>query len=340
MRIEAASFAGKPVYFQLIAPWTRLKTMHEEQTTGTGQVSLAVFTVILLSLLVSGTLLARRNLLQGRGDRRGAFRLAAFVFAAHALAWLFGAHHVPNFNEFLLFMEALVWGLAWSCFIWLLYTALEPYVRRHWPATLVSWSRLLAGDFRDPLVGRDVLLGCFTGASSTAVGRFVWFVTVWLGYPSPQPETGPAWQLLGVRPIISTISLTLIFAPIYWFAGLFLLVLLRALLRKDWAAAVAFVFIGFAFGALQGASVSELLVGSLLVGGLAAFLMTRFGFLPILANFVFWQLLETFPLTTQSSVWYSGISLTGILLMATLAIYAFYTSLGGRPVFGGSAFEE
>ena len=37
---------------------------------------------------------------------------------------------------------------------------------------IVSWSRLLAGDFRDPLVGRDVLLGCFTGALLGALGRF------------------------------------------------------------------------------------------------------------------------------------------------------------------------
>ena len=137
-------------------------------------------------------MLARRNLRLGRGDRSGAFRLAAFVFAAWTVAWLFGAHHVPNFAEFGLFMEFLVWGLGWSCFIWALYIALEPYVRRRWPATLVSWSRLLAGGFRDPLVGRDVLVGCLSGASSTAFGRLVWFVPSWLGYPPPQPFSGPS----------------------------------------------------------------------------------------------------------------------------------------------------
>jgi hypothetical protein len=132
----------------------------------------------------------------------------------------------------------------------------------------------------------------------------------------------------------------LIFAPIIWFGCLFILALLRALLRKDWAAAIAFVLINFLFTALQFTSVSDLLVGGLLVSGLAAFLMIRFGFLPILANFVFWWLLSTFPLTTQGSAWYSGISLTGILLMAAIAIYAFYTSLGSRPAFGGAVLEE
>jgi hypothetical protein len=49
---------------------------------------------------------------------------------------------------------------------------------------------------------------------------------------------------------------------------------------------------------------------------------------------------DAFPLTTQGSAWYAGISLAGILLMAAVTLYAFYTSLGGRPVFGGTVLEE
>jgi hypothetical protein len=247
---------------------------------------------------------------------------------------------LPPHSEFSRFIEALVWGLAWSCFIWLLYNALEPFVRPRWPATLVSWSRLLAGDFRNPLVGRDVLLGCLTGASTTAVGRLVWFVTVWLGYPPPQPESGAAWQLLGVRPIISNLSTAVMTAPIVWLGGLFALVLLRSLLRKDWAAAVAFVLIGFFVTATRGTSVSNLLVGGLLVGALAAFLLTRFGLLPIVANFVAWLILKGFPFTTQGSAWYWGMSLAGILLLASIALCAFYISLGGRPIFGSPVLED
>jgi hypothetical protein len=40
------------------------------------------------------------------------------------------------------------------------------------------------------------------------------------------------------------------------------------------------------------------------------------------------------------SSWYAGISLAGILLMAAITFYGFYTSLGGRPVFGGAVLEE
>jgi hypothetical protein len=58
------------------------------------------------------------------------------------------------------------------------------------------------------------------------------------------------------------------------------------------------------------------------------------------ANFVVYSVLNDFPLTTQGSAWYAGISLAGILLMAAMAFYGFHTSLGGRPVFGGAVLEE
>ena len=59
-----------------------------------------------------------------------------------------------------------------------------------------------------------------------------------------------------------------------------------------------------------------------------------------MVTFHFQRFPGDFPLTTQWSAWYAGISLTGILLMAALAFYGFYTSLGGQPVFGGAVLEE
>jgi hypothetical protein len=46
------------------------------------------------------------------------------------------------------------------------------------------------------------------------------------------------------------------------------------------------------------------------------------------------------PRTTQIATWYAALSLAGILLMAAMAFYGFYTSLGGRPVFGSPVLEE
>jgi hypothetical protein len=42
--------------------------------------------------------------------------------------------------------------------------AFEPYVRRHWPYAIISWSRFLSGRLRDPLVGGHILIGVTYGA--------------------------------------------------------------------------------------------------------------------------------------------------------------------------------
>jgi hypothetical protein len=112
------------------------------------------------------------------------------------------------------------------------------------------------------------------------------------------------------------------------------------LLRKEWAAAVAFVLL---FTVLLSASSQFApvdLVTGLIYWGLIVLLLIRFGLLAVVAQGFFNVLLSNFPLTTQGSAWYAGISLAGILLMAAMAFYGFYTSLGGRPVFGGAGFEE
>ena len=70
------------------------------------------------------------------------------------------------------------------------------------------------------------------------------------------------WQFLGARTIIADISNILIVAPIFWLAVLFVLVLLRALLRKEWAAAVAWVLLFTVFFAAGSQFAPVVLVGS------------------------------------------------------------------------------
>ena len=163
LRIEAAAFQGKPVFFNLVSPWTPPYRTHADRRTS-GEKAAAV-AVIALSLLVvaAAILLARRNYLSGRGDRRGAVRLAVAVFCLQMTLWLGRAHHFPSIGEFAVFVAAIAYSLFASAIVWLLYLSLEPYVRRHWPQTLISWSRLLSGRLRDPLVGRDLLSGVLLG---------------------------------------------------------------------------------------------------------------------------------------------------------------------------------
>jgi serine/threonine-protein kinase len=340
VRIEAASYRGRPVYFQFVGPMNRPEREQSYKPTNSERALQVVGIIMLLTLLTGGALGARRNLRLGRGDRRGAFRLACVVFAVLSVCWLMGAHHVPDFYEFALFFVALSGTVAISVFVGVLYLALEPAVRRRWPATLVSWSRLLAGGFRDPLVGRDVLAGCLLSITGICVVRAAWFVPSWLGHPPVQPYTGVTWQLLGTRAIISDLSLNINGAILTALALLALLFAFRTLLRRDWAAAVAFILFVGIVNTVGSGGLLVVLVPRLIGAGLTVYLLIRFGVLALAASSIFDVFLGSFPLTTQMSAWYADISLAGIVLMAALAFYGFYTSLGDNPMFGADALEE
>ena len=77
-------------------------------------------------------------------------------------------------------LQAIVSGLGremvQAALIWLMYVALEPSVRARWPRVLISWNRILIGQWSDPLVGTRVLQGTFTGAliASVFLGNAVW----------------------------------------------------------------------------------------------------------------------------------------------------------------------
>jgi hypothetical protein len=189
-------------------------------------------------------------------------------------------------------------------------------------------------------VGRDVLAGCLWGAFEQVLERLGWFVPSWLGHPPPQPLSGPDWQFLGARTIIAFVSNNLGPWLFLAFVFLFVLVLFRVLLRKEWAAAVAWVLFLTIFFYLGSASVPGALVRTLILNVVTVFLLRRLGLLWLVVAFVFSSFLKNFPLTTQGSAWYAGISLAGILLMAAMAFYGFYTSLGGQPMFGGAVLEE
>ena len=74
MRIEAASWRGKPVFFRVIGPWSKPERM--QQSAGVPPAARWCS----LAVLVLGAFLAWRNFRAKRGDIRGANRAAAFVF--------------------------------------------------------------------------------------------------------------------------------------------------------------------------------------------------------------------------------------------------------------------
>jgi len=64
---------------------------------------------------------------------------------------------------------------------WPVYVAFEPYLRRYVPNTLIAWSRLLDGRWRDPLVGGHLLAGVTLGIGVSLVV-----------FAFPPPQENPA----------------------------------------------------------------------------------------------------------------------------------------------------
>ena len=129
-------------------------------STGRSSAREAALWAAIAVIFAGGAVLARYNLRLGLGDRRGARRLGIFVVCVGVLSGILRAHHVPIAVEELTFLYGVAgYALVGGGLTWLMYVSLEPYLRREWPRTLISWTRLLSGRVRDPLVGRDVLIG-------------------------------------------------------------------------------------------------------------------------------------------------------------------------------------
>ena len=122
-------------------------------------------------------------------------------------------------------------------------------------------------------------------------------------------------------------------------ATLFLLFLLRVLIRREWIAAVLFVVIASAFFSQGSDSPLTWIIGAF-EWAITYFLLTRFGLLALTAGYASGNLLYRFPITPDLSAWYAGIGVAGVVLMLAFAAYAFHTSLGGRPMFQARLLED
>jgi hypothetical protein len=336
IRVEAAAWRGRPVYFDVIGPWTVPARMQPDQRTR--QQIVGDWVGLFMAFAVFGVAagLAWRNWSTGRADGRGSFRLASFTGLCIMLAWACIANHVPSAEEFTSFTLALSFALLNGAAQGLLYMALEPYVRRRWPQSLVSWGRLLQGGWRDPLVGGHVLIGTALGIGFTlifGVGE------VLMARQGRLAIYQAGFNLLvGTRDMAALYAAILISAIRLALTLLFTFFLLRAMLRRQWLAAAVFLF-PFALFPLAGDY--PLIQGSMsiAVGVLALWTLTQCGVLPMVLGVFISSVLAHIPATWDLSVWYAGTMVLSIIFVLAIALYAAHTALAGRPLFTGNLLE-
>ncbi len=345
LHFEAASYRARLVYFEVRGPWMEPRSNPSSILAG---VTIGVF---ILAIGGGVALLARRNLRLGRGDRRGAFRLATFGFVTLTFAHLFHVDHTSEWlPELHLILQIVSQALLMGTCAWLTYMALEPAVRRRSPETLISWSRLLAGRFLDPLVGRDVLLGLLAALAGILVFPLARQMPAWFGQPPMNPLSLPTTMATLSAPwhIAYAFFLSPVVALVQSLVGLFLLYLLHALVKRAWVARLL-LFVGWIaiIAALtrQDSGETVLLAGTLVMmgtfGAVWVALLVRFGQLSsTVFIFTFDMLVVYTPLTLDWSAWYAGRSFAVLGFFAALLIAAFYTSLGGKPLFGKALLDD
>jgi serine/threonine-protein kinase len=339
IRVEAAAYRGKPVSFGIVGPWTPLRATAVNLPARQKIVN-TINVLLLIFLLCAGLFFARRNVRLGRGDRRGAVRLVLFVLGLGTGTWAFREHHVGTPWEAALLFMVIGAGLFGGGLLWVFYIALEPFVRRRWPQILVSWTRLLSGGWRDPLVGRDVLVGCTVGLAITSLAHLAFLARSWLNYPGLLGFSLPLGPVTGGSSAISQLCFFGARALINGLAFLFLFLVLRVLLRKDWIATAVFIVvtsvpnIAGAETRWVNAPFVVLTVATLLV------LLTRFGLLAVVISFFVQNVFNVFPITLRPSAWYSSIGFAALVVVALLTLYGFHTSLGGRPLLDIARVED
>jgi serine/threonine-protein kinase len=330
LRVEAASWHGKPVFFSLIGDWTKANRMKNPEDSAGKRETQVVTLALILALLLGATYLARRNLRQGRGDREGAFRLASLMFAMEMLLWLCRGHLVPGLETLGLFVIAVSTGLFVSGTTWVLYLALEPWVRRRWPQAIISWSRLLSGQFRDPLVGRDILLGVMLGVLWILIFQIRAIPMFQMG---SSPGLASTEYLIGGR---TALGIWLMQIPVSILGTLqffFLLLGLKVVMRKDWLATMAFIAIFALPRGLTSSYPTVEVPTQILVYAIAVLIVYRFGLVPLACAIFTVNMMANLPFTADLSAWYMPASGLAVLSVAALAGWGFYQSLGGEPIW-------
>jgi serine/threonine-protein kinase len=338
-RIEAAAYRGRPIYFDVIYPWTFPDRSAPTTSTARERISIGILLVVFLALTISGLFVARRNIRLKRSDSRGAVRLGVCVFAAFAAIWLLGAHHIASMDEFDSILIAASWALLITSLAVLLYLALEPYVRRRDPHTLISWTRLLSGQWRDHLVGRDLLIGTCYGVLLAILEISDNLLLPLFGKPRPVPNGLDFNILLGVRPAVSALLFYILAFLMYALLVFFALFLLRLIFKHDWLAAIIVVML--ATGTNNGGEfpvVTYLYLALIWIS--IVLVLKKVGLLALVAGLVVQNVLMNFPLTSHFSRWYANAGLAGIIVVAALAVYGFFTGLAGRPLFTGAALDK
>jgi hypothetical protein len=341
VRLEAAAANGRITSFQIVYPWTTPRASGGPTRSTTELITGRIGEIVRFGLVLLSIVIGYRNFKLGRGNRAGAFRIAAVTLIVLMLQWILRAAHVPLLDgERDRASLALGIALFQACQLWLFYIALEPTIRRFWPDGLISWNRLLQGKWRDPLVGWHLLCGVACGITLTLALHAGRMTTDLIERGAITPWTPPIYFLdntayyVGtlVQRVYSGLNTGLLVVLVYAFARGSRAVAHRKALAIVVTALILSGILAAEF--VQGTNFPLELSFLLLIVAVCVIAMLRFGLWALCVMFFVNQVLHTAPFTLDSSDWFAATSHLTVALLAGMAIAGFVISRGGEPLFG------
>jgi serine/threonine-protein kinase len=333
LTVEMAAWKGRLTTVHVLENW-KGDPPGAAAASVTSQVRGIVLPLMAALGVLAAILLARRNWRLGRVDHKGAFRIGIARFLLGAVIWVGTVHAVPSSDMITLAVSSFATWLAWGAGFWLLYLALEPSVRAHWPHSIVTWNRLLAGRWKDPQVASHVLIGA-------AVGAAVWTTAGLADYFSAagMSSFGGMNAAAGTRQWIAFHANTLAGALMVGLVSFFALTGLRQLVKKDLiAATLAALFFTYANGnGFNSTNWQVKTVVYLFIFAVLLMVLLRYGLVTIIVACFFIDTFDDVGLGGDWKTWYAPAGLATVALLAGIAVYAFWRSLGSREVFEEAA---
>jgi hypothetical protein len=289
---------------------------------------------VMPGLMLVGVILARRQVRLKRGDRVGAFRVAFVTFGISLAAWLLGATHIASFlTEVNRVFAAVGKALFEATLLWLVYLGVEPYVRRLSPDSLIGWTRLLGGQWRDAHVGRDVLIGISAGMAMTLCFAVHNLLPPLVGRPAPMPAMLDPQMVLAQRVGAAFVLRELNDAIQSAMLGTVGVVVLGMLLRRRWAAMLVaiVIFTPVAVNGMfaPGTPLLDLLLGAALIA-VFVIVIASFGLLAATAALAIHFVLLRAPVTTDLSQWWAptGLWMVGLIVLVAAGAATFAAGRG------------
>jgi len=296
--------------------------------------------LVLVLPLIAGIIIARHNLRAKRGDVRGALVVGISIALLSLIVDLLSTNirEVGLFTVILGITARTPLGHALSRGVVMAigYLAIEPYVRRLWPSVLVSWARLVAGRLRDPIIGRDVLVGASIGAALQFLAVVSQSAERALGFPVATAQF--SWTALGAvvnaPSALAYVCITLVIGLQRATIGYTLLLVFRFVFRNDRLAITAvllFFFLAFLDFGSKAIWVDGFVWFLTLAASLWVFM--RFGYVASVAIVAFGFMGDGLGWTLDFGSWLAPQTMFAWGIVALALIYGFMTAVGGKSIF-------